>query len=491
MTRAHLQQSTAASTHTAQAFDAPRPTNVTALVSKGDSGQMSMAPPFDMTLVSMPENGSVVTDAFAKFVAALAPDASLALRSALDGTETDEGPILVLTSDPVVSLAWRINHGVAPDKAFAEWKDSANALLILQRRDRRRVVIVDKSILNPEMSLARDGLVTRLNKLLPNLVGNLQNLSLLEQRGEPPIPDDPDPEALVISISLLADQSVVDLIEELRAITFGSTEAHNTLQLAMLAWKNAGRNRARTNLLCQQLEFQSARAKLETQKLRAKVELLTKNLDLRIKENQDADNSREEERKSFALQLADRDRSLATTNEELRDAKSVVKQLKERTDLLSDNFGDQTKAIERAKTLWEGERKSFTRQIAERDRQIEAAQKQTADANTEVRRAQLKAGLLGENLVLQDKLRQEMAHELVELEKRFEELKNALVSAQAQAKRERERLIAEKAAVERRRAHAQSRIEALLGSRSWRATRPFRAVKDLSVQRQGKRSPST
>ncbi|WP_156127500.1 hypothetical protein [Paracoccus sanguinis] len=538
-----MQQSSTARIRSAQEVNPTEQTNVAVLVSKGDGAQVSKASPFDMALISLPENGPVAAQAFAKFLTQMLPGVSLDIQSGHTGTGTGERPVMVLARDPVLSLAWRIHEGASPDLAFAEWKDSAKALLALQRRDRRRIVLVDPAILEPRMLLARNVLVRRLEKILPHSAVVAPAVPRLQEAGESSHTDILDPEAFVLAISLLADQSAADLVQELRAVTIGTIEARGTQELALAAWKKANQARTRTSLLCDQLELQTARAELDIQRLQDKAELLGENLKAQLKSSEDsaqvweaerqdfarqlAERDRqiaaarkegadartelkrlqdkaellgenlkaqlkssedsaqvwEAERQDFARQLAERDRQIAAARKEGADARTELKRLQDKAELLGENLKAQLKSSEDSAQVWEAERQDFARQLAERDRQIAAARKEGADARTELKRLQDKAELLGENLVLQDKLRQELSDKFTALEKRFVQGQEALAVEKARAKREREQLIAQKAAVEARRAHAQGRIEALLSSRSWRVTRPLRAVTGLALSR--------
>ncbi|MDO5371540.1 MAG: hypothetical protein Q4F04_14545 [Paracoccus sp. (in: a-proteobacteria)] len=372
-----------------------------------------------LTLVLPPGNGPVPAQDFADFIARSLPGVQLNVRSGPDWTDMPSGPVVVLTADPVRSLAWRIQQGVAPDRALAEWKEAAEALLGLHRRDRRRIIPVDPAILDPDMARARELLTARLLKVpaAPALVPP-SGTELPEEAG-PPAATAIGPEATTLALVMLGDPAVAELAEELRAVTLGLGIGCDRQELALAAWKRAAATRTRASLLGDQLRLQIEKGEGELQKLQERAELLAARLEEQVKANESIGKAHKADQQKFAQALADR------------------------------------------------------------ERQIADARQANAQAAARLERLQQKSELLSDNLALQGSLRTDLSDKNAALEKRVKELEAALAAEQARGRREREQLTAQKAALELRRAHAQRRIEAVLASRSWRLTKPVRAIARL------------
>ena len=116
-------------------------------------------------------------------------------------------PVMVLLHDPVVSLAHRLADGAAPQTGLHHWMTWAESLLKAQRKDRRRITLVDARLF---------------------AVGTTDDHARLAQRLGVPVPDPGtalNPGAPPAALRLLAALALLavtpranDLAQELRAL---------------------------------------------------------------------------------------------------------------------------------------------------------------------------------------------------------------------------------------------------------------------------------
>lgn len=120
---------------------------------------------------------------------------------------------------------------------------------------------------------------------------------------------------------------------------------------------------------------------------------------------------------------------------------------------------------------------------AEMAQELEDLTARLAQSEQEQTALRKRGDLLAENLELQmtrlDQAaqdRQSATAEYQAISAKLDQANMALSQQVAEADRERKSLIASRKAIETRRAYAQRRIDQLLASRSWRVTRPLRAI---------------
>ncbi|QQO44884.1 hypothetical protein [Paracoccus sp. MC1862] len=454
------------------------PPNVTLAPIAGDRPPASTAG-IALTLALPPGNGPVFAQDFAAFLAQALPAARLNVRSGPDWAQMLPGPVVVLTADPVRSLAWRIQQGMAPDRALAEWKEAAEALLGLHRRDRRRIIPVDPAILDPDMAPARELLTARLLKLptAPALVPP-SGTGLPDEAGTPATTAI-DPEATTLALVMLDDPAVAELAEELRAVTLGIGKGCDRQGLALAAWKRATVTRTRAGLLGDQLRLQIERGEGELQKLQERAELLATRLEEQVTTNQSLGKAHKADQQKFAQALADRDHQIAAAHQANTETVGRLQKLQEQAELLAARLEEQVKANQSLGKTHKADQQKFAQALADRERQIADAHQTNAQTAARLERLQQKSELQSDTLALQGSLRKDLSDRNATLEKRVTELEAALAAEQARGRREREQLTAQKAALELRRTHAQRRIEAMLASRSWRLTKPVRAIARL------------
>lgn len=446
MMKPHLQRPSAGSI--SPELDPANHANLGKSLPKVDGDRDDANRSHSITLTSIPGNGPVPEQAFGKLLSRLLPELSLKIKSGHGEDVLGYSlPIIVLTTDPALSLAWRIDACGSPDDAFTEWKTAAQALLTLQRRDRRRIILVDPAILQPTMSSALSALLARLENILsisdpisPEAVADSLSVSTPVEM--------PTPEASMLAIALLTDKSAEEIVEELRVLTIGTSEAQNLKTLAVATWHNANRAKSRAILLGDQINLQKTIAEKDARDLQDHAKTLRKNLDIRIKEECDARKLWEQERK----------------------------RLEDQINTLNQTISVHVQENESSKSFLESERQRVARQLADSAILLEEAQSTHKHLNEKI-------DLLRENFSQQVKFREALLGKVAALEQRAAQLETALDIQQARAEKERNDLIAQKAQIELRRAHAQQRIEALLASHSWRMTQPLRSVRNLRLGR--------
>lgn len=251
--------------------------------SAGSAG--GMASEVVLSLI-VPKDCSVPGERFVQFITGLLPGASLDVGSELPVAGSNQRPTLILTDDPVMSLARQIHEGISPDKAFSGWKNSAASLLAFQRRDRQNVFLVDPGIVESPVSQALTNLISRLKKVSPQ--AGLVPLDSPHSQvvTEPAAPRMPNPEAIVLAAALLSDQSAERITQELRAVIFGAVEARDTQAYALAVWKNAQKSESLKILLCEQLRLEAEQRKSETEHLDSGLERLKLEAASIMKENE-------------------------------------------------------------------------------------------------------------------------------------------------------------------------------------------------------------
>ena len=170
-----------------------------------------------------PASGNSETLAFAGLSAGTAPQLFESLQAAL--SQQEEGPVLVIMTDPAVALAWRLQAGGAPEGAQDDWFEQFNDFLKTQRQARRRTTLVDIRALVDPTHQERALLIQRLGAGFEVSAGELR------------MPEQPTPLALLCATAMIDGNSTLRaLTEELRAATIGSGRDLGIAASAMQAW---------------------------------------------------------------------------------------------------------------------------------------------------------------------------------------------------------------------------------------------------------------
>lgn len=376
------------------------------------------------------------------------------LADALDQAANATVVVVMEASAKSLARAWTSDQG--SHEAFESWKARRSDLLAAQRRNRRRITLVDAAVL----STGGEGLENLASRLGVEVGEPDQGVGVQDAA--------PGRYVLGAVVAIAGSPEAARLIGELEAATIGSSQgpALSETLAEVDSWR---REATEIALLRETLQLQIDQQRLqETAKLDAEQALVKANA----------------RQKTLGEEIEALRTQLAKETSTRQGVEARVSELQTLIDLLRENLALNLESIGQIQTKAAAELAAVSK-AAERDLQLERAKTTATDGKLRAARAreEHRAPILGAEILRRSQL-------VVALQAEGHHLRRQLETAIAESSDlsrqlaltsgERDKLGAEAAALSDRVTSLGRELETVYASRSWRVTGPLRAARARS-----------